>query len=290
MNQINKEIIIKSVKKGFVLGILLLMLYYCFLTPSFIFTSDFPCIRWIPFDKENVDRQAQFIKIRYSSEIFPMGNEIISKELEITKKIQDPDKRLDEIFRWEMLDWHNPNWEHGSFYFENNSPLYMSYNHDFTKLRAAPEYYYNLYGQRNPNGTFFGNDPYWIAYHKVGACRELSNLFAFMAYKSGIESRTVQTIFDHQWVEVKINGKWKYYDPWCAVEHGYYNATDGNLTFKDKWYNYPSYFRDNCHGLAYVNFYNEIIPNPLATQDYSLSYIEYDIKNFVLDYRVIEKT
>ena len=84
-----------------------------------------------------------------------------------------------------------------------------------------------------------------------------------MARQSGIESRTVQTV-GHQWVEVNVSGKWKYYDPWCAVEHDYYDSSDGNLTFKTKWYNDTRYFRQNCLDYAYLNFNNEIFPNPIV--------------------------
>jgi transglutaminase-like putative cysteine protease len=130
--------------------------------------------------------------------------------------------------------------------------------------------------QRNPNGTPYGEDPYTIAFTKVGSCRELSNMFSYMAKRSGIESRTVQTAWDHQWAEVKIDGEWLYYDPWCAVEHGYYNSTDGNLTFKNKWFNKIEYFRDNCHDKAYLNTYNEY-PWVLASIDYSSAYFLHDL-------------
>lgn len=281
MIQIDRVFLLKVIKKVIFLAVLLFLIWVFFLTPSYILISDFPYLKLINFDKENVDKQVQFINTKYSTETFPIGNDLIIKELEIINQIEDPEKRLDEIFRWELHDWHNPNWERGSFFHENNSPLYISYQHNFSKMRAAPQYEVNLYGQRNPEGIFYGNDPYWISYNKVGACRELSNLFAFMAKKSGIESRTVQTIADHQWVEVRVNAEWKYYDPWCAVEHDYYNVTDGNLTFKEKWYNYRSRFRDNCHGLAYFNSYNDVFPNPLASLDYSISYFIQDINNFI---------
>jgi len=199
-----------------------------------------------------------------------------------TTQIKDDDSKLDEIFRWEMNDWHNPLWEPRNFSLYNNSLNYISYKNNSKKIRPNNFFAFFYYKQQTPSGVYFGNDPYWIAYNKVGACQELSNLFSYMAAQSGIKSRTVQTIWDHQWAEVEINGQWKYYDPWCAVEHGYYNSTDGNLTFKSKWYNDPKYFRDNCHGMAYMNFYNDIIPNPLATQIYSYSYFWHDAKKVKL--------
>ncbi|MCX6681562.1 MAG: transglutaminase-like domain-containing protein [Methanoregula sp.] len=236
-----------------------------------------------PSFQDNINEPNNFFNQRYITEIFPKGKEIISTEIETIKQINDSDSKLDEIFKWEMRDWHNPLWESDNFNYFNGSLIYISYKNNVSRTRANPVFGYYLYRPQTPEGKYYGDDPYWIAYNKVGACQELSNLFAFMAQKSGIRSRTVQT-FGHQWAEVEINGEWKYYDPWCAVEHGYYNSTDGNLTSKDKWYNYPGYFRDNCHGLAYINFYNDIVPNPLATQVYSISYVIHDIKNLVTTY------
>jgi len=232
--------------------------------------------------EKNIFQPNAFFKEKYVSEIYPKGEEIILSELQKVKKIDDKELKLDEIFRWEMHDWHNPLWEPNNFHYFNQSINYISYNNESNKIRTNNFFAFHHYRQQTPSGVYYGNDPYWIAYNKVGACQELSNLFAYMAAQSGIKSRTVQTIWDHQWVEVEINGEWKYYDPWCAVEHGYYNSSDENLTFKSKWYNYPENFRDNCHGMAYVNFYNDVIPNPVATQVYSYSYIWHDIKKFVI--------
>ena len=69
-----------------------------------------------------------------------------------------------------------------------------------------------------------------------------------------------------------------YYDPWCAREHDYYNPIDGNFTFRNKWFNKIEYFEENCRSYAYVNFYNDFIPNPIATQTYSFSYLSHNLK------------
>lgn len=238
-------------------------------------------------NSKNLTEIDNFLKIRYSNEIYPEGKKIISTELDRINLSTDPESKLDEIFTWEMRDWHNPkqpyynmNLNESGFSCFDNACYYLIYNNDIKKLKASPFYDGILYPQKNPNGLFYADDPYWLAYHKIGACRELSTLFAYMAQHAGIESRTVQT-FGHQWAEVKINGNWKYYDPWCAIEHGYFNSTDGNRTFKYKWYNYPEYFSDNCNGMTYIYFYNEIIPNPIATQVYSISYVIHEIKKLI---------
>lgn len=249
--------------------------------------ANLPIIQHELKNSQNLTEINDFLKIRYSTEIYPKGKEIISIELDKINQITDPESKLDEIFIWQMGDWHNPKWinynvnlNDTGFSCFDNACAYLIYNNDLRKLKASPFYDGIFYPQKNSNGTFYADDPYWLAYHKIGACRELSTLFSFMAQQSGIESRTVQT-FGHQWAEVKINGKWKYYDPWCAIEKRHYNSTDGNLTFKNKWYNYPEYFSDNCNGWTYVYVYNEFIPNPMATPIYSISYVIHEIKKTI---------
>jgi hypothetical protein len=198
--------------------------------------------------------------------------------------LKDDNLKLDEIFRWEMENWNNPDWKKGSRYTNNENPFLLNNNSFYysnLKLLPKREFQYTFYAPKSPNGVYYGDDPYWLAYNKFGACRELSTLFSFMANNAGIESRTVQTGIWHQWAEVKINGEWMYYDPWCAGAHDYYNATDGNLTFRSKWFNKIEYFEDKCQSYAYINFYNDVIPNPLATPTYSISYVFHYLKNSV---------
>jgi hypothetical protein len=231
------------------------------ISPFFMLNQPFCSVCVNPNFQGNIIQPNEFFNQKYVSDINPKGKIIVSTELDKIKGIDGTDAKLDEIFKWELQDWHNPNWEKGTFYYFNGSLNYISYMNNSTKIRANPDFDYTLFRQETPNRIFYGDDPYWISYNKVGACQELSNLFSFMAQQSGIESRTVQTI-GHQWVEVKVNGEWKYYDPWCAVEYGYYNSTDGNLTFKTKWYNSTKNFRQNCLWYAYLNYNNQIFPNP----------------------------
>lgn len=122
-------------------------------------------------------------------------------------------------------------------------------------LMAMPQYEGILFPQKNPNGTWYRDDPFWIAYHKIGACREIANLFSYMANEADIESKTVESKLDHRWVEVKIAGEWMYYDPWCAIARHYYNPNDGNLTFRNKWFNKREYYTENCYYPPFIQSY-----------------------------------
>jgi hypothetical protein len=257
----NYNLFIRSIIAGGCIGIVLLLvalpIFFSIFVPIYSFDANPPYFHYAPFSQIQVNEVNSFVKEQYETDISPNGSKIIQSEIEKIKLIDDQNAKLDEIFRWEMNDWHNPNWEPQNFRPYNNTPLYFTYKLDPKKLRTNLNFENSFFRQQTPEGVFFADDPNWLAYNKVGACRELSNLFLYMAQKSGFESRTVKTAWDHQWAEVKINGEWRYYDPWCAVEHNFYNATDGNLTFKYKWFNTTENFRDNCHGAAYLNWYNE---------------------------------
>jgi hypothetical protein len=247
---------------GGLIGVIILVLIFSIILPFISFDTNSPYIHQTPFSYKQVIEDNNLISERYKTEISPKGNEIIQSEIENISKIEDPNEKLDKIFKWEMHDWHNPNWELGTFWTNSYSPVYSRYKNDTKKIRINLNYEYSIFRPHTENGILYADDPNWLAYNKVGACRELSNLFSYMAQKSGFETRLVRTAWDHQWAEVKIDGEWRYYDPWCAVEHGYYNATDGNLTFKYKWFNKIENFRDNCHGGAYLNSYVE---DPVVT-------------------------
>lgn len=237
-----------------------------------------------PIYLQNIIEINRFADNQYSEKFYPEGKKKIDDELLKLRQLPNDNSKLDEIFRWQMEDWRNPAWDRGWGYTNYENPFFLnnqSFYYSDLKLLPKRDFEFSLHAPRNSNGLFYGNDPYWLAYNKFGACRELSTLFSYMAKQAGIESRTVQTGFYHQWAEVKINDEWMYYDPWCALEHHYYNPNDGNLTFKSKWFNKIEYFEDNCHSYAYVNFYNDIAPNPIATQTYSYSYLSRYLKNLL---------
>ena len=100
-----------------------------------------------------------------------------------------------------MKDWIEPDDNISAFACANAACSYIYLISDPTRMKASPYYDSILYPQVNPNGTYYADDPYWIAYNKVGECREYSELFDFMAQQSGIDSRIVMTDA-HQWVEM----------------------------------------------------------------------------------------
>jgi hypothetical protein len=56
-------------------------------------------------------------------------------------------------------------------------------------------------------------DPFWIAYQKTGACKELSVYFNETATESDFPTRIIQSDGNgHFWNEVFINGEWKFFD------------------------------------------------------------------------------
>jgi hypothetical protein len=209
-------------------------------------------------DADNITLLNDYMTDRYTTVIYPQGKERISAELDNVRQIPDPEAKLDEIFVWEMKDWVNPNDNLSAVICPNTACTYEFLENDHTRAKASPYYDGILYPQKNPNGTLYADDPYWIAYNRVGECREYSALFAFMAQESGIESHLVRT-YSHQWVEVELANGSYYYDPWCADANGYYNATDGNMTFRDKWFNSIGTFEENCrppdpYPISYTGF------------------------------------
>jgi len=209
-------------------------------------------------DADSIIVLNSYMAARYNSTIYPGGKALISAELEKIQQIPDPEARLDEIFVWEMKDWVRPDDNLSAVACPNAACTYQYLVDNHDRIKASPHYDGILYPQKNPNGIYYADDPYWIAYNKVGECREYSTLFAFMAQQSGIESRLVRTM-GHEWVEVELANGTYYYDPWCADANSYYNADDGNMTFRNKWFNTIGSLDDNCHPpapypISYVEF------------------------------------
>jgi hypothetical protein len=231
-------------------------------------------IRFTLLDETNVLQWNKFTEVQYLNETYPKSNIIISSELARIRNYNDSESKLNEIFRWEMEDWHNPEWENAtSYYYSPIYPTYLSYNNDPSKLLIQRSYQFTFLEPKNPKGQFYGDDPYWLAYNKVGACRELSTLFSYMAKESGIKSRTINTVW-HQWVEVEIKNETYYYDPWCAGQYQYYNSSDGNFTFNYRWFNKTEHFEENCRPVSIPCWYNEGLPNIAPTGPYAMNYFK----------------
>ena len=207
---------------------------------------------------------------KYTQVMLPNGNATIFSIINDCNN-DNPNTKLDKIFQWEMDDWHNPDWEPGTFYRSAEFPNYWYYKGNVSKVLPAPEYEITLFRQKNPDGILYSRDPYWLAHNKVGACQQLSTLFSFMANKAGIKSRLVQSV-NHQWAEVEIDNKTMYYDPWCAGFHKYYNSSTKDMTFRYKWFNTSEYFEENCEPWAFLNTYHEY-PYGWATIDYDIAFI-----------------
>ncbi len=232
-------------------GLLLLaagMMFFPFLNPFLILNAwNMNIIAREQSDADNITILNDYMTDRYIHVIYPEGKERISEELETVRQIPDPEARLDAIFVWEMKDWIRPNDNLSAFICPNAACTYAYLDSDHYRIKASPYYDGILYPQKNPEGTMYADDPYWIAYNMVGECREYSALFAFMAQESGIDARLIRTYsYSHQWVEVELANGSYYYDPWCADTYGYYDATDGNMTFRDKWFNRIGVYEENC--------------------------------------------
>ena len=266
-------VLIKILKITSVLLIIIIPIYFL------IVLSLYPLsLRFNPIDPVNLYLFDNLVKQKYSDEIYPKSNDTINAVIKDCAN-DDPKTKLNKIFRWEMHDWHNPDWEPGKTWRSGDFPTYLFYNGNLSKSYAAREYEFTGFSQKNPDGKFYGDDPYWLAYNKVGACQELANLFSFMANKAGIKSRTVQTIW-HKWVEVEINNETLYYDPWCAVSHRYYNVKDEDMSLDYKWFNSTEYFEENCESNAlFMNWYGEY-PYGWATFNYDISFLSHKTKIF----------
>jgi hypothetical protein len=278
---ITKEEMVRSIKIGLkygcIVGFFYLLIYCSFLVPILSYNLAIPPVSIFYFNQNQVIATDNEIDERYINEIVPRAKEEIDREINRINSTENNSEKLDEIFRWETEDWHNPQWETNDFNWYNNSQNYISYRQNPNKLRTILQFENSYFRQQNPQGIYYADDPYWLAFNKVGCCREIANLFSYMAQRSGIESRTVSSIGgQHRWVEVKINGEWMYYDPWCA-----YDRYKWNETFKEKWFNKIENYRDNCHGFTVLNVYDGIIPNPEPTFTYPLWYGVADIKKIL---------
>jgi len=259
---------------GFGLGFIFLLIYYLFLFPIIAVSNTCPFVSIFYFNQTQIISTDNEIDEKYIREIIPVAKEKIDFEIQRINDSNNVADKLDEIFRWETEDWHNPQWEGNDFNWYNNSQNYISYKQNPNKLRAILQFENSFFRQQNPQGIYYPDDPYWLAYHKVGCCREIANLFSYMAQRSGIESRTVSSILgQHRWVEVKIEGEWMYYDPWCAYERYKWNES-----YKERWFNKIENYRDNCHGFTILNVYDGVIPNPEPSFTYPFWYGIHDIK------------
>ncbi|MEA5037685.1 hypothetical protein SDC9_50888 [bioreactor metagenome] len=167
-----------------------------------------------------------YFTTQYQEVYYPKGEENINLIINETRNITDPIDKLTAIADWEIDGFVN---------FLQYQRWNTSYNHT---RKLGSNYLYDDEGRIRAESGPYQNDPYWIAYHKIGACGELGALFAYVANQSGFETRLVFTIYadlsnNHAWVEVKVNDEWMYFDPTVYWDN---HNNKWNLTSTDKCY------------------------------------------------------
>ncbi len=218
LREVNEEDLLSSVKNQrntiSIYAIILLLLVILLLVFFYVQTADY---------NEQLDN---YFSIQYKEVYYPKGEENINLIINETRNITDPIDKLTAIADWEIDGF-------------VNSLQYQKWNTSYNQTRKlGSNYLYDDEGRIRAESGPYQNDPYWIAYHKMGACGELGTLFAYVANQSGFETRSVFTKYadlsnNHAWVEVKVNDEWMYFDP--TVYWDNYN-NKWNQTFTDKWY------------------------------------------------------
>lgn len=196
----------------------------------------------------------------YNVTYFPNASEQISSILSVTNNISDPHKKLLAIADWEIAGFYNL-WEAA-----NNNSL----NYNTSRIGA---YVYDDAGRIRANpGAQFIKDPYWITYQRYGACGELAYLFAYVANKSGFETKVVSAQYvgggNHAWVEVNMSSGLMYYDPTWYYDYRSYEDNDsiiwfGPLTNQTVWDIQLINILDN-DGNDVINRYPSVNNTPLS--------------------------
>ncbi|WP_167815803.1 transglutaminase-like domain-containing protein [Methanocorpusculum sp. GPch4] len=216
--EVKEEDLLSTVKKQrntyFICTIILILLLVLLLVFFYVQAADY---------NEQIDNH---FSTQYQEVYYPKGEENINLIINETRNITDPIDKLTAIADWEIDGFIN---------FLQYQKWNTSYNHT---RRLGSNYVYDDEGRIRAASGPYQNDPYWIAYHKIGACGELGTLFAYVANQSGFETRLVSATYadlpnNHAWVEVKVNDEWMYFDP--TVYWDNYN-NKWNQTFTDKWY------------------------------------------------------
>lgn len=167
----------------------------------------------------------QYFTTQYENIYYPIGKERIEAVVNETEAISNPIERLTVIADWEIDGF-------------VNCLQYSKWNESYGGTKPLGcHYIYDDEGRVRAKKGEYTDNPYWIAYHKMGACGELGALFAETAKQAGFEVRNVATIYakdgNHAWVEVKVNGEWMYFDPTIYWDN--HNNKGGNIRY-DKWY------------------------------------------------------
>lgn len=210
--------ILKSQRNWFFLMVLILILVLISLSAGLIIIFDY---------SQSTTESAldDYFTAQYETVYYPIGKERINAIINETQDISDPVERLTAIADWEIDGFVNclqySRWNES---YGGTKPLGSKYvSDDEGRVRVMKGEYVN--------------NPYWIAYHKMGACGELGGLFAETAKQAGFEVRNVGAVYvkggNHVWVEVKVNGEWMYFDPTIYWDN--HNNVWGDI-LNNKWY------------------------------------------------------
>jgi|GEM_PF-1184282 hypothetical protein len=166
----------------------------------------------------------------YLALIKPTSENKIQEAINQVRAIENHSKKLEELVVWEVRDFYNSYSKKPDFCLDLFC-RYAVYNKDELRIRVLSSIIPELQ-----------NNPYWVAYFKVGGCGELATLFRELTYRVGFDSRVVGTKGeDHSWVEVKISGRWVHADP--TIYYLYYHSAMNLDWFDNPMFYDRSWFR-----------------------------------------------
>jgi len=161
--------------------------------------------------------------------IHESGRQEIATLVNATSYLGKDPKRLTLIAELITNNFTDPYWPHSEQYFCYYPDDDLHYNHcrilgqtNISSIGASddPQNTYLMDKKGRVRQVSFhegmialNRDPFWIAYQKTGACKELSVFFNETANESGFPTRIIQSEGNrHLWNEVFIDGVWKFFD------------------------------------------------------------------------------
>jgi len=219
---LNRRLIISCIISIFVLILLLFGYLWCY---------NFILFNIVYKTSEQISRENDLIEKFYK--IYqPLGKENITDIVKNVNNLSGAEK-LNEIANLTLYGFESYHW--------GNNCSGKSYYFDGIPISFPDRYCISTNGNYRAleGSTFYGN-PYWIAYHRVGACYELAVLFHEVATQANFSSRVVCAPW-HCWVEIKNENSWWYFDPLC-----YKRQYLQNKKYSIYWYNQTKYYRIFC--------------------------------------------
>jgi len=191
-----------------------------------------------------------YFSIEYEKTMKPQGEAEIARIVEEVRVIPNFTDKLEHIAEWETRNFTDIYWHHSTV--KSLNPFANSYLYESSgKIRAT----------RSFAQTPYAEDPYWITYHRFGACGEEAALFANVSNRSGIVSRPIVIDLgywikdiipvqngNHVFLEVLADdGEWYYFDPTIYGADHFLNesACKDNKPCDPRWFGKPeeySYF------------------------------------------------